>query len=149
MPSWSRPQEFVAAHPLGPEHPQMASWNGGVSRRQLAWLRAELAAAEAAGERVALACHHQVGAGAARDTHMAWNWEAISAAALASPAFRLALAGHDHMGGYASHGGRHFVTLEALLEAPAGGNAFAVVHVYADRVVVEGRGTVTSRQLAV
>lgn len=139
----------MAAHPLGPQHPQMSAWNGGITRRQLAWLQGELAAAEAAGERVVLACHHQVGEGAARATHMAWNWEAISAAALSSPAFRLCVAGHDHVGGYAAHEGRHFVTLEALLEAPPGGNAYAVVHVHADRLVIEGRGALTSRELAV
>lgn len=53
------------------------------------------------------------------------------------------------MGGYACVGGRHFVTVEGLLEAPTGGNAYAVVHVYPDRLCIDGRGTVTSRELAV
>ena len=68
---------------------------------------------------------------------------------LASPAFVLALAGHDHLGGYSVIDGRHFVTLEALLEAPAGGNAWAVLSVYADRLELAGRGSVTSRSLPV
>lgn len=68
---------------------------------------------------------------------------------LASPAFRAAFAGHDHTGGYACIDGRHFLTVEGLLEAPSGGTAYAVVHVHADRLVVQGRGTVTSRHLAV
>lgn len=68
---------------------------------------------------------------------------------LASPAFRLALAGHDHMGGCACINGRHFVTLEALLEAPPGSNAFAVLHVFGDRIRIAGSGSVTSRELAV
>ena len=38
----------------------MASWNGGVTQRQLAWLREQLAEAEAASERVLTASHHQV-----------------------------------------------------------------------------------------
>ena len=53
------------------------------------------------------------------------------------------------MGGYACIDGRHFVTLEALLEAPEGGNAYAVVHVFPDRVHIVGSGSVTSRELAV
>jgi manganese-dependent ADP-ribose/CDP-alcohol diphosphatase len=53
-------REFVAAHQLGPEHPQMSGWNGGCTKRQLAWLRRQLAEADAAGERVLAAAHHQV-----------------------------------------------------------------------------------------
>lgn len=86
--------------------------------------------------------------GAARATHLAWNHNEILEALLASPAVKLALAGHDHEGGYACVGGKHFITLEALLEAPADSNAWGVLHVHPDRLVVEGRGTVTSRELA-
>lgn len=86
-------------------------------------------------------------AGAARATHMAWNWREVLAVLLASPAFKLALAGHDHVGGYAAIEGRHFITLEALLEAPPAGNAYGVVHVHPGRLVLEGHGTVTSREL--
>lgn len=68
---------------------------------------------------------------------------------LASPAFRAAFAGHDHTGGYALIDGRHFVTVEGLLETPSDGNAYATVDVHADRLVVHGRGSVTSRQLLV
>ena len=71
------PQEFQAAHPLSEDWPQMSSWNGGITRQQLEWLRGELAAAEAAGERVVVASHHQLGEGAARATHMAWNWREV------------------------------------------------------------------------
>lgn len=139
----------MAAHPLGPENPQMASWNGGITRCQLEWLRRELAEAEAAGERVIVASHHQVGEGACRPTHAAWNWRQIQAALLASPAPRLALAGHDHVGGYSRLGSCHFVTLEALLEAPEGGTAYAVVDVHdGGRLAIRGAGCVTSRELA-
>ncbi len=68
---------------------------------------------------------------------------------LASPALRLALAGHDHVGGYACIDGRHFVTVEALLEAPVDGNAYAMIHVHGDRIRIEGSGSVTSRELVV
>lgn len=44
--------------------------------------------------------------------------------------------------------GRHFVTLEAMLEAPVGSNAYALLHVHADRLVLQGLGSVTGRELA-
>ena len=68
---------------------------------------------------------------------------------LASPAFRAAFAGHDHVGGYACIEGRHFLTLQGLLEAPSDGTAYAVVHVHADRLRIEGHGTVPNRELPV
>lgn len=146
---WDEARAFHAAHPLSAEHPQMRPWNGGVTSQQLGWLRRELAAAEAAGQRVIVAAHHQVGVGAARPTHMALNWEELQAVLLAAPAFRLALAGHDHVGGYAQLEGRHFVTAQAMLESPSGSNSYAVVHVYADRVEVLGSGSMASRVLHV
>ena len=78
---------------------------------------------------------------------MAWNYRDILEVVLRSPAIKLAFAGHDHLGGYTSINGKHFVTLEALLEAPSGSNAYGVVQVLEDRVVIRGKGTVTSREL--
>ncbi len=64
-------------------------------------------------------------AGAARKTHMAWNWVELQQLLLASPCVRLVLSGHDHMGGYAQHGHVHFVTVEAMLE----GKLWCAVHI--------------------
>ena len=55
-------------------------------------------------------------AGAARDTHLAWNWAQLQQLLLDSACVRLVLSGHDHMGGYAQHRHIHFVTVEAMLE---------------------------------
>ncbi len=55
-------------------------------------------------------------AGAARETHMAWNWVELQQVLLGSPCVRLVLSGHDHIGGYAQHDHVHFVTVEAMLE---------------------------------
>lgn len=143
---------YWGAHPLSEAEPQMVAWNGGATRRQLAWLASTLQAAEAAGERVVVASHHPVGgsaAGSARATHLAWNWREVEALLAASPAVRLALAGHDHVGGYGSlGGGTHFVTVQAILEAPSEeASAWAVLEVCADRIELRGGGSVPSRTL--
>jgi len=154
---------YVAAHPLSEADPQMSPWNGGPGAAQTAWLAAQLADAAAKGERVVVAGHHQAGPGAAvRRSHAAWNWREVAAVVTGgrlqagketegggpapSPAV-LYLAGHDHLGGYAHAGGVHWVTVEAMVEAPRGGNAYAVLEFYGDRVEVKGRGSVTSRVL--
>jgi len=147
---WEEARKFEKARPMSDANPQMSSWNGGVSKRQLAWLQAELREAEASNQRVIVAAHHQFGLGAARSTHMAWNHEEIRAACLSSPSFRIALAGHDHIGGFASAGQvQHFVTLEAVLEAPTGSNAYGTLSVFPDRVEIRGEGVLSSRTLAV
>ena len=58
-----------------------------------------------------------VTAGAARATHLAWNWREILAVLVASTSFAAFFCGHDHVGGYRAIGTNlHFVTLQALLE---------------------------------
>ena len=123
--------------------------HSGCTSVQLAWLADVLDAAAAANERVVVAGHHQAGPGASvRRTHAAWNHAAIRAVLTrpGSPVV-LYLAGHDHEGGYAEGGGVHWVTVEAMCEAPPGSNAYAVVTLGQDAVVVEGVGSVTSRVL--
>lgn len=89
---WVEARQYEEAHPLSDLEPQMASWNGGLTSRQLAWFKSEMEAAEEAKDKVIVASHHQIGNGAARPTHMAWNWNEILAICSASPAFAIALA---------------------------------------------------------
>ncbi len=49
---------------MSDEEPQMADWNGGIGSAQLGWLNEQLALAKLSGERVIVACHHQIGQGA-------------------------------------------------------------------------------------
>jgi len=139
-------EAYMSAHPLGEDEPQMASWNGGITSSQLRWLDERLTEANVAGESVIVAAHHQAGRGAARPTHLAWNWKEIRAAMVASKCVKLYLSGHDHMGGYLLDSGVHWITVEAMLEAPTDGNAYAVVHIHRDRLEIQGVG-VSSRTL--
>jgi hypothetical protein len=89
---WLEAREYEKVHPMSDLEPQMSSWNGGLTSRQLAWFRSELEAAEQAKEKVIVASHHQIGNGAARPTHMAWNWKEICEICSASPSFTMAFA---------------------------------------------------------
>ena len=72
---------------------------------------------------------------------------------------KVCVAGHDHPGGYGrtlvpdregahrTFGRVHYVTLEAILEAPEGGTSYAVMEVFDHEVVVTGFGACTSRRL--
>ena len=54
---------------MSDEEPQMADWNGGIGSAQLGWLNEQLALAKLSGERVIVACHHQIGQGATTCLH--------------------------------------------------------------------------------
>ena len=121
---------FLAERPLESE-PQLKRYNGGVGKAQLAFLEGELREAERLGQAVVVFMHHPVTVGEPGSTgpweHMpAWNHEEVRSVLLASPAFGALLAGHHHRGGYQRVDGRHFVTVESILEAPAQATAFLV-----------------------
>ncbi|KAI8465760.1 MAG: Metallo-dependent phosphatase-like protein [Monoraphidium minutum] len=146
-PEAAEAKAWLAAHPVS-EHPNAQTWNGGASGAQLSWLRARLADAAAAGGRVVVAAHHPLAPGAAPAHYLSWSHRELRAAFEERPGVvALVLAGHYHPGGAAEVGGIHYVTLEGLLEAPPGGNAFAFVDVYGDRIAVRGQGAATSREL--
>ena len=129
-------------------------WGGGLGPEQMEWLRGELRNATRRGERVVVASHVPLSRTAARPGMAAWNCDEISALLEACPAVALCVAGHDHPGRYGrtlvpsvetdapykTFGRVHFVTLEAMLEAPADGNAFAALEVYDHEVIVNAGG---------
>lgn len=132
-------------------------WGGGVGPAQFEWLSSELDAAVAAKERVIVASHVALSPTAARPGMAAWNAPDVSRALEACPAVALCLAGHDHPGGYGrtlvtnpedglhTFGRVHFVTLEAMLEAPE--TSYAVLEVYEHEAIVRGIGSATTRRL--
>ena len=138
-------EEAVASHRIAEFRP----WGGGVGSQQLEWLKNTLASAEARGERVIVAAHNPLAPGSARNGYVAWNGDELSELLEASPAVALCVSGHDHHGGYAQRGLTHFVTLEAMLEAPQGSTAYAVLEVWPHMAKVNGVGSATSRELQI
>ncbi len=145
-PRRAQSEAYVAAH-RGGGKPEFADYNGGIDPEQLAWLRDVLSKAAGARERVAVFCHNPVLAEASSRAHLLWNHEEVLVAIKACPAFSVYFAGHDHRGGYAVRKGVHHVTLEGMVESPPDGNAFGVVEVQPDRLVLRGSGSMTGRTL--
>ena len=146
-PMHARATAWLATHPVA-EHPNAQTWNGGLGEEQREWLRAELAAAERNGERVAVFAHHPVLAAATTEVHLAWDHAEVLEILLGSPAFVAWFNGHDHAGGYAEHEGRHFVTMQGMIENAPEETAYAVVEAFPDRLEVHGTGRAPSRTLS-
>ncbi|MCW1915036.1 metallophosphoesterase [Luteolibacter sp. GHJ8] len=118
-------------------------WNGGFSATQMAWLERELAAADAAKERVIVCGHHPL---APADMHQMWNHVEVMALLEKHPCVMAWFNGHNHAGDFAEKNGIPYVTFRSMLHHPEN-TAYSIVEVHADRVKIEGFGREVSREL--
>ena len=139
---------WLEAHPAE-DWPEARPWNGALGGEQLAWIAGELAAARRAGQRVVLFAHHPLLAEAASAAALAWDHGDVLALLAESPEVALWFNGHAHSGGYAERDGVHHVTVQGMVEAPEGENAWAVVTLHPDRCEIRGAGTVPDRLLPI
>jgi len=120
-------------------------YNGLISSTQLAWLRLVLENATSNQEKVLIMSHIPVCPGSCQDTTLLWNYDEVLAILHQFPCIKAFLAGHDHSGGYKEDDHHiHHKTFESPLEAPEGSSAFGIIHVYTDKLVLHGEGTVES-----
>lgn len=121
-------------------------WNGGIGPEQKAWLERTLREAAGKGERSIVFCHMPILAEASTPDLLLWNHEEIVEVLDSSRSAVAFFCGHDHVGGYAHHKGIHYVTMQGMVESPEA-NAYAVVTLHEDRIVIDGIGDVPDRVL--
>lgn len=121
--------------------PAGKKWNGGLSAKQLAWLDGELTAADKAGESVILCGHHPL---LPAEMHQAWNAAEVTAVIDRHPCIRAYFNGHNHAGAETVRNGVPFITFKSVLHEP-GVNAYSAIHLFKDRLEIEGNGREKSR----
>ena len=124
--------------------PNAQTWNGGVSEKQMAWLRATLKDAGAAGQRALVFCHFPI---YPENAHNLWNAAALMALLEGTPCVAAYINGHNHAGNYGERNGVHYLTLQGMVETPDS-TAYAIVEVHEDRLEVVGKGREPSRSLS-
>lgn len=117
-----------------------------VGPAQLEWLSRTLRRAAGNGERVIGFCHYSLVQDAAPNHDILRNSQRVLDELDRAGNVVAWFSGHDHGGGYAVRRGVHFVTLPAMADA-ADRNAYATVEIHGDKLVVNGMGTVKSREL--
>ena len=122
--------------------PRPPSWNGAVGEKQLQWIESKLVAATKAKERVMLFCHFPV---YPKNGHNLWNAKALTELLARYPCVAAYLNGHNHAGNYGQRDGIHYLTLKGMVDTEK--NSYAVIEVYAERLVVKGYGRETQREL--
>lgn len=120
---------------------QGASWNGGVSAKQLEWLDKLLAKSEKSGKRVLIFAHHPLWP---KTAFTALNNIEILDIIDKYSCVKAIFAGHHHAGGFAYFKDIPVVTAEGMVETEHG-NSFGVVKIYNDKIEIEGKGRMTSR----
>ncbi|MDH6534378.1 hypothetical protein D0T51_03900 [Parabacteroides sp. 52] len=115
-------------------------WNGGISHKQMRWLRGQLEEAREKGEYVLVFSHHPL---YAAEGLTALNDLEIVDLLLAYPCVKASISGHHHPGDYGVSGHIHFITTEGMIET-ADTNAYGIVSVYEKEIVFTGKGRASS-----
>ncbi|KAF1785061.1 Metallo-dependent phosphatase-like [Phytophthora cactorum] len=124
------------------EQRRFVAFNGAVDREQMKWLEGTLVKATEAGENHLADTFQFVG-----------NYPEVLELIRRFPRVRVVFSGHSHADGYmyAHEGmhnkGVHFVVFDAILECSPSETAHALVHVFEDKLVVQGYGKVPTREL--
>ena len=145
---------------------RFVQFNGGISSKQLDWLKNQLIESKTRNEKVIvigkknLLGHDQISSSirlghvpihpsACDPLDLLWNYKEVLDLLWTFDGTVLAyIAGHDHDGGYfLDRKNIHHLTLHAIVECEPNTNAFATVHVHHDQILIEGVGRIGTYQI--
>jgi len=118
-------------------------YNGALSSRQMAWLENNLQQAASKNEKVIIFSHHPFSCANGLE---ALNGKELLAMISRYPCVKALIAGHHHTGGYCEESGIPSVIIEGMVETEHE-NAWGIVELYQDRILINGKGRVSSRTI--
>ena len=118
-------------------------WNGGLGKKQTKWLAKTLDKAQKEGKKVLLFCHYPLLP--ENGLHLWNNREVLEILDRYSNVVAY-FSGHHHGGNYVVENGLHHLTFYGMVEAKSSALG-AVVHVFEDRLELEGIGDQESRKM--
>ncbi|KAK1944796.1 Manganese-dependent ADP-ribose/CDP-alcohol diphosphatase [Phytophthora citrophthora] len=139
---------------LSEEQRRFVAFNGAVDREQMKWLEETLVKATEAGENVVIFTHVPIHPSTSpTPSSLLWNYPEVLELIRRFACVRVVFSGHSHADGYiyAHEGmhnkGVHFVVCDAILECAPSETAHALVHVFNNKLVVQGYGKIPTREL--
>ena len=127
---------------------RFVSYNGGLGKEQLEWLKDTLSDAEKHNQRVLIFSHIPICPELDERFDSVWNYSEVLDLIWGFKCVVACLHGHEHEDAhFVDHRGIHHCVYAAVVEAPSGSNAFATIHLSEDGITVEGQGTIASRVL--
>jgi hypothetical protein len=118
--------------------------NGGISKKQQAWIRQQLTEAYSLKQEVIVFCHFPVYPAGHRKN--LWNSEDILSILESYPNVVAYIAGHNHMGNYGFKSGKHYLTHKAMVETESV-NSFSIFSIYPGKMIQNGYGLNQDRML--
>lgn len=122
-----------------------ASYNGGISHKQMEWLKQELEKAEKQKEKVIILSHHPLfaapGLTALNDLEIVEMLASYSCV-------KAGISGHHHPGDFGTFKDIPFITTEGMIET-ADENAYGIVELTSDRIILTGKGRTRSYDLPI
>lgn len=122
----------------------IAEWNGGISSEQMQWLDKTLAKSQKNGEKVIICSHHplypEMGLTALNDREILQTIEKYTCV-------KVLLAGHHHTGTFAYYKDIPSITAEGMVETE-NENAYGIIEIYPNRILLRGKGRMTSREIS-
>ena len=96
--------------------------------------------ADQQGQCVVICCHLPILPDTCPPACLVWNYEEVLSVLHQHPGLVVAsIAGHTHQNGYlVDQAGIHHMVLPGVVETPPGRDCYGVVHVYEDRLVLQG-----------
>lgn len=120
-------------------------WNGGISSKQIQWLKETLEAAQKKGEKVLIFSHNP---SYPATEFTALNDQEILNTIAAFSCVKGMISGHHHAGAFATYKGIPCITTEGMVETETE-NAYGIVDIYADRIILTGCGRTKSYELSI
>lgn len=125
--------------------PYLKEWNGGLSTKQLTWVKEELEKAVKNNEKVGFYCHFSI---FPVDQHNIWNRDQFLSLIKPYKNVKIFFNGHNHAGGYQLVDNVHYLTFKGMVDTE-NTSAFAKVKFDKDTITVEGFYREPSRKLVI
>ncbi|MDD4514019.1 metallophosphoesterase [Massilibacteroides sp.] len=122
-----------------------ASYNGGISRQQMNWLKQELETAQKKKEYVIVFSHHPLYAASGLT---ALNDLEILEVLASFSCVKAGISGHHHPGDFGTYKEIPFITTEGMIETE-NENAYGVLELTADQILLKGKGRTKSYDLPI
>jgi manganese-dependent ADP-ribose/CDP-alcohol diphosphatase len=119
-------------------------WNGGISAKQLDWIRGQLDDAADNSEKVIIFCHFPI---APDNIHNLLNDKEVCETIIKYKNIIAWFSGHNHEGNYYVYNKVHFVTFKGMVETKKS-NSYAIVETYNNRISIRGYGRENSLLLS-
>ena len=133
--------DLVAAL-YGELRPNGMIWNGGISSKQMNWLKDQLISAQGAGRKVIVLCHFPL---FSKKDHNLFNNLDMFSLLYSYPCVKAYFNGHYHNGSYQEKMGLHLMNFKGMVNTTV--NAFSVVTLTSDSILIKGYGREPDRRL--